>query len=151
MCCHLLSRHFLFCQSSVICLSFVCIWATQHDVCEIFSAAQMIVGQKSMLAYILQKWLDLVEHPATSGILHLTYYALGHTKSFPGILNSKVIWVLERRVTLPPLWVILRGRGLIFPNLSSLVVAFSNLSHVNSRYIARRRFTSCGVCGKKSS
>ncbi len=36
---------------------------------------------------------NLVEHPDTSGILH--YYALGHTKSFSGILNSKVLWVME--------------------------------------------------------
>ncbi len=40
---------------------------------------------------------DVVEHPGTSGILHFTYYVLGRPKSFSGILNSKVVWVLERR------------------------------------------------------
>ncbi len=43
--------------------------------------------------------LDVVEHPGTSGILHYTYYVLRHTKSFSGILTSKAVWVLERRVS----------------------------------------------------
>ncbi len=41
---------------------------------------------------------DVLEHPGTCRILHFTYYVLGHTKSFSGILNSKVVvWVLECR------------------------------------------------------
>ena len=39
---------------------------------------------------------DVVGHPGIFGILHLTYYVLGHTKSFSVILNSMVVWVLER-------------------------------------------------------
>ncbi len=42
-------------------------------------------------------WPDVVEHPGTSATLHFTYYILRHTKSFSGILSSKVVWVLERR------------------------------------------------------
>ncbi len=41
---------------------------------------------------------DVVQHPGTFGILHFTYYVLGQIKSFSGILNSKVVWVLLRRV-----------------------------------------------------
>ncbi len=39
-----------------------------------------------------------IERPGTSGILHSTYYVLGHSKAFSGVLNSKVVWVLECRV-----------------------------------------------------
>ncbi len=38
---------------------------------------------------------DAVGHPGIFGIRHLTYYVLGHTKSFYGILNSMVVWILE--------------------------------------------------------
>ncbi len=74
------------CQSSVICFSFVYIWATRCDVRDIYSTAQRIMdqnGQKNACcpAYCKIK-LDVVEHPGTSGILHFTYYVLGHTKSF---------------------------------------------------------------------
>ncbi len=71
--------------------------------CDIFSAAQRIVGQnsqKGMLACILPYFkiqMDVVAHPGTSGILHFTYYALGHTKSLLDILTSKVEWVLNSR------------------------------------------------------
>ncbi len=76
--------------------------STVSDICDIFSATQRIVGkngQKSVLACILQIQLNVAEHPDTAGILHLTYYILGHTKSFSGTLNSSVVWVLEHRVS----------------------------------------------------
>lgn len=38
-----------------------------------------------------------VAHPGIFGILHLTYYVLGRTNSFSGLLNSIVVWVLDRR------------------------------------------------------
>ncbi len=40
---------------------------------------------------------DVVEYPGTTGILHFTYYVLGHAKSFSAILNSRVLWVSEGR------------------------------------------------------
>lgn len=43
---------------------------------------------------------DAVEHPAIFCILYLTYYVLGHTKSFHGTLNSMVVWVLEHSICL---------------------------------------------------
>ena len=43
---------------------------------------------------------DVVGHPGIFGILHLTYYVLGHIKSFYGILNSMLVWVLEHTVGL---------------------------------------------------
>ncbi len=36
-------------------------------------------------------------HPGTSGILHFTYYILGHTTCFSSVLHSKVVCVLECR------------------------------------------------------
>lgn len=35
--------------------------------------------------------LHVVEHRGIFGILHLTYYVLGHAKSFSGILYSMVV------------------------------------------------------------
>ncbi len=43
---------------------------------------------------------NVVAHPVTSGMWHFTYYILGHTKSFSGILNTKVVWVLEYRISI---------------------------------------------------
>lgn len=61
---------------------------------------QRIVGQSSRK----ECWFtyckmapDEVGHTGTFDILHLTYYVLGHTKSFPGILTSMVVWALGRR------------------------------------------------------
>ncbi len=42
---------------------------------------------------------DVVGHPGFSGILHFTYYVLDHTKSFPGILSSRVVYVLNAAFT----------------------------------------------------
>lgn len=39
----------------------------------------------------------VVRHPGISGLLHVTYFLLGHTKSCSAILDSVVLWVLERR------------------------------------------------------
>ncbi len=40
-------------------------------------------------------WPDTTQLPGASAILHFTFCVLGHTKSSFGILNSKVVWVLE--------------------------------------------------------
>ena len=40
---------------------------------------------------------DVVGHPGIFGILHLTYYVLGHTKSF----FWHTIFILERRAECP--------------------------------------------------
>ncbi len=98
MCCHLKLRRLSFvCHLSQLCLY---LSDTMWHVWHIFH------GRKDLWVRMARKarWLayckiqpDVVEHPGTSGILHFTYYALGHTKPFSGILNSKVVWVLERR------------------------------------------------------
>ena len=41
---------------------------------------------------------EVVWHPGTSGILHLTYYVCEHTKSFSGILNSMIVCHSERNL-----------------------------------------------------
>ncbi len=100
MCCHLSLWCFLFCQSSVICLSFVYIWATQCDVCDVFPLCRglwvRMARKACWLAYCKIR-LYIVKHCGTFVILHFTYYA--HTKPFSGILNSEVVWVLQRRAS----------------------------------------------------
>lgn len=67
--------------------SFVYIHAIQHDICDISSMAQRIVGknnQKSMLYCKIQ--------PGIFGTLHFKYIVLGHTKSFSGTLNNVSHW-----------------------------------------------------------
>ena len=69
--------------------------------CDVFSAAQGIVGQnsrKSMLACIRR---NVIQHPCISW--H-TAFSIGTCKIYmPGILNSMVAWVLENRVfPIPP-------------------------------------------------
>ncbi len=53
------------------------------------------IGRKACWLAYCKIQPDIVDHPGTSGILHFTYYVLGRTKSLSGILNSKVVWVLE--------------------------------------------------------
>ena len=38
-------------------------------------------------------------HPGITGKLHFTYFVLVQTQSFPVILNSMAVWVMERSVT----------------------------------------------------
>ncbi len=59
-----------------------------------------IARKACWLAYCKMR-LDAVEHPGIFGILHLTCCVLGHTSSFSGILNSMVVWILERTQTEP--------------------------------------------------
>ena len=68
--------------------------------CDVSSAVQMTVGQKSQKAC----WLaycdprpDVAQHPDNFGILPFPNSVSGHPKSPSGILNSAVVWVLERR------------------------------------------------------
>ncbi len=55
-----------------------------------------IADKACWLAYYKNR-LDVVGHPGTSDILHFTYHIVGRTKSFSGILNTRVVRVLERR------------------------------------------------------
>ena len=57
----------------------------------------MTIARKSILTFILQNATG-VGHPGIFGILHFTYFILGHAKSFSGILNSIVVHVMQRRV-----------------------------------------------------
>ncbi len=43
-----------------------------------------------------------------------------------------------------------KGADKIYPNASSLVVAFSSLICANSHYVARERFAYCGVIVERS-
>lgn len=73
------------CAFQIFMLSRLCLY-----LCVLSSPGQRIVGQNSQKSVV-------VERPGMSGLLHYTYFILGHSVSFTGILNSVAVWVLERR------------------------------------------------------
>ena len=78
----LLSLH---CQSAVIGL---CSLGGSVDVTYLRRGLWVRIARKACWLAYCKMPADIVGHPATFGILHLTYYVLGHTKSFSGIFKK---------------------------------------------------------------
>ena len=69
---------------------------------------------------------DVAGYPGSFGILHVTHFILGHTKSFSHSLNSLFIWILRMRVT--------QGKMAIMP-----VLALSSECHCEISTAAQSR------------